>query len=114
MAFTHTFTGVVLCHILIGPTRGNVRWDLTFLVQRLHQFNTVLAAFPDDIVREEQRLRLFPSPFSMLLIGRPDRWRLRMLLGLMVVITVVLLPLILLLWAQVGFPVVTEIMVKIT
>src|SRR5262245_41706166 len=24
MAFTHTFIGVVLCHILIGPTRGAV------------------------------------------------------------------------------------------
>lgn len=81
----------------------NLLLHLTFLAQRLHQFNAVLATFPDDIVREEQRIRLFPFPFSAMLIGRPTRWRLRVLLGLMVLTTVVLLPLILLLWAQVRF-----------
>jgi len=64
---------------------------LTFLAQRLHQLNAVLAAFPDDIVREEQRVRLFPFPFSVMLSGRPARWRLRWLLGLMVLTTIVLL-----------------------
>jgi hypothetical protein len=81
----------------------NLLLHLTFLAQRLHRFNAVLAAFPDDIVREEQRVRLFPFPFSAILIGRAARWRLRMLLGLMVLTTVVLVPLILLLWAQVRF-----------
>jgi hypothetical protein len=38
-----------------------------------------------------------------MLIGQPAAWRLRGLLGLMVVTTVVLLPLILLLWAQLRF-----------
>src|SRR5215510_8608275 len=81
----------------------NLLLHLTFLAQRLHRFNAVLTTFPDDMVREEQRVRLFPSPFSALLIARPARWRLRMLLGLMVFTTVVLLPLILLLCAQVRF-----------
>jgi len=81
----------------------NVLLHLTFLAQRLHQFNSVLVAFPDAIMREEQRARLFPFPFSAMLIGRSPRRRLRILLGLMVSTTVVLLPLILLLWAQVRF-----------
>jgi Pentapeptide repeats (8 copies) len=81
----------------------NLLLNFTFLAQRLHRFNAVLAAFLDDIVREEQRVRLFPFPFTAMLIGRPAQWRLRMLLGLMVLTTVVLLPLILLLWAQMRF-----------
>jgi uncharacterized protein YjbI with pentapeptide repeats len=76
---------------------------LTFLAQKLHRLNAMLAAFPDDTVREEQRVRLFPFPFSAMLSGRPARWRLRMLLGLMIWTTVLLLPLVLLLWAQLRF-----------
>src|SRR5262249_30379206 len=57
---------------------------LTFLADKLYQLNTVLAAFTDAAAREEQRLRLFPFPFSALLIGRPARGSLRLLLGLMV------------------------------
>jgi uncharacterized protein YjbI with pentapeptide repeats len=81
----------------------NLLLHLTFLAQRLHRFNAVLAAFPEEATREEQRLRLFPFPFSAMLIGRPARWRLRLLLGLMIWTTVLLLPLGLLLWAQVRF-----------
>jgi uncharacterized protein YjbI with pentapeptide repeats len=76
---------------------------LTFLAQKLHRLNAVLATFTDEAVWEEQRLRLFPFPFSVMLIGRPARWRLRWLLGLMVLTTIVLLPLLLLLWAQIRF-----------
>src|SRR5499426_982890 len=47
---------------------------LTFLAQKLHRLNAVLAAFPDDIMREEQRVRLFPFPFSVMLSGRHARW----------------------------------------
>jgi len=71
----------------------NLLLHLTFLAQRLHRFNAVLAAFSDDIPREEQRIRLFPFPFSLMLIGRSAPWRLRGLLSLMVWTTVVLLPL---------------------
>jgi len=81
----------------------NLLLHLTFLAQRLHRLNAALAAFPDEAAREEQRLRLFPFPFSAVLIGRTARWRLRVLLGLMVWTTVVILPLLLLLWAQVRF-----------
>jgi uncharacterized protein YjbI with pentapeptide repeats len=81
----------------------NLLLHLTFLAERLHQFNAVLAAFTDESAREEQRVRLFPFPFSLMLIGRPARLRLRGLLGLMVVTTVVFLPLLLLLWAQLRF-----------
>jgi uncharacterized protein YjbI with pentapeptide repeats len=81
----------------------NLLLHLTFLAQRLHRLNAVLAAFSDEAPRAEQRLRLFPFPFSALLIGRPARWSLRVLLGLMVWTTVLVLPLVLLLWAQVRF-----------
>src|SRR5215510_4857568 len=81
----------------------NLLLHLTFLAQRLHRLNAILAAFPDAIPREEQRIRLFPFPFSVMLIDRSARWRLRMLLSLMTLTIVVLFPLILLLWAQVRF-----------
>jgi hypothetical protein len=81
----------------------NLLLHLTFLAQRLHRFNAMLATFPDDITREEQRVRLFPFPYSMMLIGRPASWRLHMLLDIIVFTTVVLFPLILLLWTQVRF-----------
>jgi uncharacterized protein YjbI with pentapeptide repeats len=73
------------------------------LAQKLHRFTTVLDTLPDETVREDQQACLFPFPFSLMLIGRPAQWRLRGLLGLMVGATVVLLPLILLLWAQLRF-----------
>src|SRR5262252_5036810 len=66
----------------------NLLLHLTFLAQRLHRLNAVLATFPDEAAREDQRLRLFPFPFSVMLIGRPPQWRLRRLLGLMVWTTV--------------------------
>src|SRR5439155_17808898 len=81
----------------------NLLLHLTFLAQKLRTFDAVLAIFTDEAAREEQRLRLFPFPFSVMLVGRPARWRLRWLLGLMVLTTVVLLPLLLLLWAQARF-----------
>jgi uncharacterized protein YjbI with pentapeptide repeats len=81
----------------------NLLLHLTFLADKLHQFNTVLAVLTDAAAREEQRLRVFPFPFSALLIARPVQWHLRILLGFMVVTTVVLLPLFLLLWTQVRF-----------
>jgi hypothetical protein len=81
----------------------NLLLHLTFLAQRLHRFNAVLAAFPEEATREEQRLRLFPFPFSAMLIGHSTRWRLRILLGLIVWTTVLLLPLMLLLGTQVRF-----------
>ena len=81
----------------------NLLLHLAFLADKLYQFNTVLAALTDAAAREEQRLRVFPFPFSALLIGRPARGSLRLLLGVMIVITVVLLPLFLLLWTQMRF-----------
>jgi uncharacterized protein YjbI with pentapeptide repeats len=81
----------------------NVLLHLAFLADKLYQFNTVIANLTDAAAREEQRLRVFPFPFSALRIDRPARGSLRTLLSLMVVTTVVLLPLILLLWTQVRF-----------
>ena len=81
----------------------NLLLQLTLLAQKLHRLNAVLAVFADDAAREEQRVRLFPFPFSAMLIGRPAQWRMRVLLALMVWTTVVLLPLALLLWAQLRF-----------
>src|SRR5439155_23564884 len=74
----------------------NLLLQLTFLAQELHRLDAVLAAFTDEAAREEQRVRLFPFPFSAMLIGRPAQWRLRGLLGIMVWTTVLLVPLVLL------------------
>src|SRR2546429_3439839 len=54
----------------------NLLLHLTLLAQKLHRLNAVLATLPDDIAREEQRIRMFPFPFSAMLIGRPPQWRL--------------------------------------
>ncbi len=81
----------------------NLLLQLTLLAQKLHRFNAVLVAFTDDAAQEEQRVRLFPFPFSAMLIGRHVQWRMRGLLGLMVWTTVLLVPLVLLLWAQLRF-----------
>jgi uncharacterized protein YjbI with pentapeptide repeats len=81
----------------------NLLLHLTFLAQKLHRFNAVMAVLTDKVAREDQYARLFPFPFSAMLIGQPAQWRLRGLLGLMVGTTVVLLPLGLLLWAQLRF-----------
>jgi uncharacterized protein YjbI with pentapeptide repeats len=81
----------------------NLLLHLTFLAQRLHRFNAVLDAFTDDAAREDQRERLFPFPFSMMLIGRPAPWYLRRLLDLTVWTTIIWLPLGLILWMQLRF-----------
>ena len=81
----------------------NLLLQLTLLAQKLHRFNAVLAAFTDTAAREEQYTRLFPFPFSDLLIGRHVWWRLRWLLGLMVWTTVFFLPLVLLLGPRCAF-----------
>ena len=81
----------------------NLLLHLTFLAQKLYRFHAVLAALTDVVAREDQYARMFPFPFSALLIAAPAPWHLRGLLGLMVGTTVVLLPLGLLLWAQVRF-----------
>jgi hypothetical protein len=78
----------------------NLLLHLTFLAQRLHRLNIVLTTFADHVAREEQRIRLFPFPFSVMLIGRHHWGRMRVLLGFMVWITVIFLPLGLLLLIQ--------------
>jgi hypothetical protein len=67
----------------------NLLLHLTFLAQRLHRFNAVLDALTDDATREDQRARLFPFPFSVMLIGRPAPWYLQGLLGLTVRTTII-------------------------
>ena len=67
----------------------NLLLTLTFLAQRLHRFNAILDAFTDDAAREDQRARLFPFPFSTMLIGRPAPWYLQGLLGLTVRTTII-------------------------
>jgi uncharacterized protein YjbI with pentapeptide repeats len=81
----------------------NLLLHLTFLAQKLHRFNAVLTAFTDDAAREDQRARLFPFPFSVMLIGRPAPWYLQGLLGLTVWMTIIVLPFGLLLWTQLRF-----------
>src|SRR5262247_1974291 len=61
----------------------NLLLHLTFLAQKLHRFNTVLATLTDKAAREDQHARLFPFPFSLMLISRMAPGRLRWLLGFM-------------------------------
>src|SRR5262249_23690057 len=73
---------------------------LTWLAPKLHRCNDVLTALRDEAMREEHCTRLSPSLFSLMLIGHSPQRRMQALLGLMVRTTIVLFPLILILWVQ--------------
>src|SRR6516165_868645 len=47
----------------------NLLLHLTFLAQKLHRLHAVLDTLTDETTREDQQARLFPFPFSAMLIG---------------------------------------------
>ena len=81
----------------------NLLLQLYLLSRKLHLVDEAIAALEDEEAREEQRALLFPFPFSQMLIGRQRGRVMRALLAVNVWTTMIILPLVLLLWAQIGF-----------
>jgi hypothetical protein len=81
----------------------NLLLQVYLLAFKLHPLDTAIEVLPNVTAREEFRIRLFALPISHMLIGRHRYRRMRLLLGLMVYVTMLLFPLILLLWAQIRF-----------
>lgn len=72
------------------------------LARTLHAFGAALA-YLDETDRRAQQARLFSLPFSHMLIGRYHAAPITILLGAMVWITTVVMPLTIMLWAQIRF-----------
>lgn len=80
----------------------NLLLQLYLLARRLYDFDEALNPLPPQANRE-LRQRMFNFPYAHLLIGQHYGWPIRLVLGLIVWATIVLLPLIILLWAQNAF-----------
>jgi hypothetical protein len=87
---------VVLLHL-------NLLLQLTLLSRKLHAFDAAVREIDDPRVQRDQRDRLYAFPFSDMLAGRHDSALLRTLLAAIVWATVLILPLALLIAAQVRF-----------
>ncbi len=81
----------------------NLLLQLYLLSRKLHHLDGAIARLKTTPARLSARDRLYPFPFSQMLIGRQHGRVMRGLLKLMVWLTVLVLPVILLLWAQVRF-----------
>ncbi len=80
----------------------NLLLQLYLLSRKLHLLNAAISRLADQEYQEEQRTRLFSFPLSQMLVCRYGRF-MRSLLALVVWVTVILLPLVLLIWAQARF-----------
>jgi uncharacterized protein YjbI with pentapeptide repeats len=87
---------VVLLHL-------NLLLQLTLLSRKLHAFDAAVVEIDDPRIARDQRDRLYAFPFSDMLAGRHDSPLLRTLLAAIVWATVLILPLALLIAAQVRF-----------
>lgn len=81
----------------------NLLLQFYLLAQKLHALDAVLMELPDVEARRRHLLRMYPFPFSHMLIGRHHTPFVRSLLGDVVWFSVILLPLVLLAWAQIRF-----------
>ncbi len=81
----------------------NLLLQLYLLSRKLHLVDGAIAALEDEKAREEQRALLFAFPFSQMLIGRQRGRVVRALLAVIVWTTMIVLPLALLVWAQIAF-----------
>ncbi len=81
----------------------NILLQHYLLSRKLHLFAAALAEIPEAEVREEQRAQLFSFPFSHLLVPGQEGGLMRLFYGVMVWSTLIILPLGVLLWAQVRF-----------
>ena len=76
---------------------------LYLLSRKLHLVDGAILALEPEREREEQRALLFPFPFSQMLIGRQKSWLVSLALNLVTWVTLIILPISLLIWAQVRF-----------
>ncbi len=81
----------------------NLLLQLYLLACNLHPLNAALTALESPTAQKQHRRRLYPFPFSHMLIGHHHGWMAHFLLSFVVVGTVIVLPLVLLLWAQIRF-----------
>jgi uncharacterized protein YjbI with pentapeptide repeats len=81
----------------------NLLIQIYLLSQKLHRLDGVLQLVGDVEWADEQRAQLYPFTFSQMLIGRQHNRLMRSLLWLMVWLTVLVLPVVLVLMAQVRF-----------
>ena len=80
----------------------NLLLQLYLLSTKLQRLGTTLTALPHEEA-QLQRARLYPFPFTHMLIEGGHTRVVRVMMTTMVVATVVLFPLVLLLWAQIRF-----------
>jgi hypothetical protein len=73
------------------------------LAERLHRLEMAIRAIGDPVEQLFQRSFVFPLPFSQMLVGSHHSVVVRNILASMVVLSVILLPIMLLLWAQVRY-----------
>lgn len=81
----------------------NLLFLLKILAEKLRRLERAVAHPLTATEQEDFRVRPFPFPFSYMLIGRQRKWVMRLMLALVVWTTTILLPLFLLLWAQIRF-----------
>jgi hypothetical protein len=80
----------------------NLLLQFYMLGRKLHAFNNAVGLI-DAADRREQRERLFPFPLSHMLAGHEHSRLVNVLLASLVWTTIVILPLVLLIWAEVRF-----------
>ena len=81
----------------------NLLMQLYLLSRRIHLFNAAVDQLADAEEQHEQRIGLFPFPFVQMMAGDPTARFTRSLSALIVWVTIILLPLLLVLAAQVAF-----------
>ena len=81
----------------------NLLMQLHLLSRRVHLFNAAVEQLADADLRREHRIGLFPFPFVQMMAGDRTARLTRWLSGLTVWVTIILLPLLLVLAAQVTF-----------
>ncbi|MCP4654716.1 MAG: pentapeptide repeat-containing protein [bacterium] len=81
----------------------NLLQQLYLLASKLHPLDAAISTLPDTRERQVRHMRLSASTFSHWLVGRHHGPLMRALLALTVWMTVILLPLVLLVWGQIRF-----------
>lgn len=81
----------------------NLLLQLTFLSRSLHRLDSEINTLHIAADRDRERDLIFAFPFSHLIVGRHHGAAMRMVIRVMVWITLMILPVALLLWAQVAF-----------
>jgi uncharacterized protein YjbI with pentapeptide repeats len=81
----------------------NLMLQLLLLSRRLHLLDEAIRELRDPEAARRLRITLFGFPFSHLLIGEPIGPVIRALMAMVVWLTLIVLPLLLLVWAQIRF-----------